>query len=176
MFDKLIDVALQFVGLFKFWHIVTPCQDALVCTWGKETRRLHSNDGWFGTGLHLKAPLDIEEVYALSNSTRVDEFAAKSLTTADGRVVSLGVVATYRVHDVSKAIFSVFEPFQAICDAVQGEVATLVSKTNYADLWQMNLTEVCRKRGFKYGMEIDEVRISTLAPTKAITLIQNSSD
>lgn len=175
MFDKLIDVMLQFVGLFKFWVIMNPVQSGFVTTWGKVTRLIGNKDGWFGTGLHLKAPLGIEEEYSLSMSTRVDELAAQTLVTKDGRNVIVGVVVTYRVHDIERALNSVYEPFAAIADAVQANVADAVIGTDYAAIptlaFSDALTAVCRKRGFTYGFEIDSVRIGEFAPTRTYRLM-----
>lgn len=175
MFDKLIDLLIQGMGLFKFWAILTPAQTGFVCTWGKKTRNIGNTDGWFGTGLHLKAPFDIEEVFYLSNATRVDELAAQTLVTKDGKNVIVGVVVTYRVHDVDKAMNSVFEPFAAIADAVQANVADAVIGSDYAEIptlgFSDRLTAVCRKKGFTYGFEIDSVRLAEFAPTRTYRLM-----
>lgn len=175
MFDKIFDLIIQALGLFKFWAIMNPNNLGFVVTWGKITRRIGNADGWFGTGFHLKAPFDIEEVFWLSSATRVDEFAAQTLVTKDGKNVIIGVIVTYRVHDVDKAMNSVFEPFAAIADAVQANVADAVISTDYAAIPTMAfsdaLTVACRKRGFTYGFEIDSVRIGEFAPTRTYRLM-----
>jgi regulator of protease activity HflC (stomatin/prohibitin superfamily) len=175
LFDKLIEVALQFVGLAKFWQIVEPAQTGIVLTWGKQTRTIRSDNGWFKTGLHLKAPLNVEEVYVMSTATRVEELAAQTLVTKDGRNIAAGIVVTFRVHDASKALFSVYEPFAAIHDACQANFAQLVIATDYADIptdsFAEKLTAVCRKRGFQYGFEIDSVRIAEFAPVRTYRLM-----
>jgi regulator of protease activity HflC (stomatin/prohibitin superfamily) len=175
MFDKLIDVLLNFIGLAKFWVIISPAKEAVVCTWGKETRRIDNKNGWFGTGFHLKAPLDIEEVYDLSLATRLAELQAQTLVTKDGKAIATGIIVTYRVHDISKAIFSVWDAFSAAQDACQANFAQAVQTTNYDDIrtpaFTDKLTEVCRKQGFKYGFEIESVRIHEFAPTRTFRLI-----
>jgi regulator of protease activity HflC (stomatin/prohibitin superfamily) len=175
LFDKLIELAVQFMGLFKFWFILNPSMQGIVLTWGKLTRRIGSSDGLFGTGLHLKAPFDIEEVFTLSTAARVDEFAAQTLVTKDGRNVIVGVVVTYRVHDVDKALNSVYQGFDAIQDAVQANVATAVITTNFADIPTMafadEVTAISRKKGFVYGFEIETVRLAEFAPTRTYRLM-----
>lgn len=121
------------------------------------------------------APLGIEDVFFLSTATRVDEFAAQTLVTKDGKNVIVGVVVTYRVHDVDKAMNSVYEPFAAIADACQANVADAVITSDYKDIptiaFSERLTTVCRKKGFTYGFEIDSVRLAEFAPTRTYRLM-----
>jgi regulator of protease activity HflC (stomatin/prohibitin superfamily) len=178
MFDKLIDLVVNFAGLFKFWHIVGPAKEGVVCTWGTETRVIGNTDGWFGTGLHLKAPLDIEEVFDMSKATRVLEPQPQALVSKDGKTVVAGIMITFRVHDVSKAIFSVWDAVTAAVDACQATFAAAVLSTDYDELrtpeFAERLTLECRKLGFKYGFEIDKVRLSELSPSRTIRLINSN--
>ena len=175
MFDKLFDLLMQVMDMFKFWYVILPTNAGFVTTLGKVTRHIGNTDGVFGTGFHFKAPFDIEQVWVLSKATRVDEFAAQTLVTKDGRNVIVGVVVTYRVHDVERAMNSVYEGFSAIQDAVQANVADAVISTDYAGIptlaFSEQLTAVCRRKGFTYGFEIDAVRLSEFAPTRTYRLM-----
>jgi regulator of protease activity HflC (stomatin/prohibitin superfamily) len=53
MFDRLIELILQFIELFKFWHIVDPYEEALVLRLGKLNRHLAE------CGYYLIIPLSL---------------------------------------------------------------------------------------------------------------------
>lgn len=168
MFDKLFDVLVQFAGLFKPFTILTPNKKAVVCRWGKEVRQLE-------TGFHWIWPFGVEEIFDLSMATRLAELASQALVTADGKQITAGIIITYRVHDISKALFSVWDAFSAAQDACQANFAQAVLATVYNELrteaFADRLTVECRKQGFKYGFEIEKVRICELAPSRTIRLI-----
>jgi regulator of protease activity HflC (stomatin/prohibitin superfamily) len=172
LFDKLVDVLLEFASLFKPFTVVNPCNRAIIVRslpWCKQKIRE------VGPGFHWHLPLRLEEAYYLSLATRVEELAAQTLVTKDGRNVAAGVVVTFRVHDIEKAINAVFEPFAAVHDAVQANFAEAVLNTDYADITKPEfadrLTAVCRKKGFTYGFEIDSVRLAEFAPVRTFRLM-----
>lgn len=172
MFDKLIDVALQFAGLFKPFTVVNPCNRAIIVRSFPFTEQKIRE---VGPGFRWHWPFGIEEPYYLSLATRVEELAAQTLVTKDGKNIAAGVVVTFRVHNVETAINSVYEPFAAIHDAVQANFAEAVLNANFEEIktpeFADRLTAVCRKKGFKYGFEIESVRICELAPVRTFRLM-----
>jgi regulator of protease activity HflC (stomatin/prohibitin superfamily) len=167
-FEKLIDLLVQFAALFKPFTVVSPAKRAIVCRLGKIHRELDN-------GFHFIWPFAIEQVYDMSLSTRIAELQAQALVTKDGKSVVAGIVITYRVHDVEKAIFSVWDAFAAATDACETNFASAVLTSDYDELrteeFAAKLTTECRKQGFKYGFEIERVRLWELAPARTIRLI-----
>ena len=152
-------------------------KQGVITRFGTEHRRIGNDDGLFGTGFHMMWPFGIESPWVLSMSTRLAELQPQALVTLDGKTIVAGILITYRVRDISKALFSVWDAFAAAQDACQSNFATAVLGTPYDDLrtpaFSERLTETCRKQGFKYGFEIESVRISELAPTRTLRLIGN---
>lgn len=176
-FEKLIDLLIQWIRLLKPFCVVTPCKEGVVCLWGKEVRQIANDNGMFGTGFHWIIPFGIEQVYDLSMATRLAELQAQALVTKDGKSVIAGLIITYRVCNVSKAIFSVWDAFSAAQDACQANFAQAVLAADYdylrTDAFADSLTEACRVQGFKYGFEIERVRLHELAPARTFRLIGN---
>lgn len=174
MFDKLIDLLTTFGKRLLPFCIITPCMRGVICRWGKENRQVANDDGFLGTGFHWMIPM-AEKVYDMSLATRLAELASQALVTRDGRNVIAGIIITYRVHNISKAIFSVWNAFSAAQDACQANFAQAVLTSDYNDLrtekFADELTEKCRKLGFTYGLEIDKVRICELAPARTLRLV-----
>jgi regulator of protease activity HflC (stomatin/prohibitin superfamily) len=175
MFDKLIDLIVTFGKLLRPWCIITPCFRGVICRCGKEVRQISNDDGFLGTGFHWMIPLGIEKVYDMSLATRLAELASQALVTRDGKCIVAGITVTYRVQNVSKAIFSVWNAFSAAQDACQANFAQAVLANDYDVLrteeFADDLTKKCRKLGFTYGFEIDKVRICELAPARTLRLV-----
>ena len=55
MFDKLIDVLLDFIGYFKFWRVIPLNKRGVKILWGKDPVVMES-------GFHLIWPFEINHV------------------------------------------------------------------------------------------------------------------
>ncbi len=176
-FERIFEWITQFISLFRFFYVITPMKEGVVCRFGSEKRKIKNDNGVLGTGFHFIWPFMIEDVYVLSMSTRLAEMASQTLVTKDGVNVATGIIITYRVRDISKAIFSVWDAFAAAQDACQANFAQAVLRSTFeeirADAFSVALTETCRKQGFKYGFEIESVRLAELAPCRTYRLIGN---
>ena len=170
MFDKLIDLLTSFGSKLLPFVVLDPVREGVICRWGKPVRKIT-------TGFHWLWPFGIESAKYLYVGTRLAELAPQALVTKDGKNVVAGIVITYRVHDAEKALFSVWDVFSAAQDSCQATFAQAVMTAEYdalrTDDFVDRLTAACRKQGFKYGVEIERVRICELAPVRTIRLIGN---
>ncbi len=175
--DRLFDFLIDSIQLFRFFYVCGPMAEGVICRWGVEKRRINNTTGVMGTGFHFIWPFKIENVTVLSMATRLAELQSQTLVTKDGVNVATGIIITYRVRDISKAIFSVWDSFAAAQDACQANFAQGVLGSTFEELrseaFWLRLTETCRKQGFKYGFEIESVRCAELAPTRTYRLIGN---
>ncbi len=98
MLDKLVDVLLSFMSLFRFWEIIGPDQVGLVYTLGRDTSYLTSTNGWFGTGFHLLAPCGLEEVMTANIQWDWDTVPYQSLETKDGKPIITEIGYKFRLR------------------------------------------------------------------------------
>jgi hypothetical protein len=79
-------------------------------------------------------------------------------------------VITYRISDIQKALLEVSALKDAIADSCAGIVGTELSNTTWTDIVHGNtvdaLTAACRKRGWKWGVEIQQVQLTGVAPVR----------
>mgnify|MGYP001562298850 CR=1 FL=1 len=163
-FEKLVDVLLQFVDLFRFWTISRAGNVIVIFTLGKVTRTLHPGKGWFKTGLFLKAPFNIEQDEQVS--TREDNFVVSNqdLMTSDGRTVR--VSGSFRLQILGdKADIWLTElgdenmATPSLCRAAIGETILrrtyeeLMTKDELKDLRQ-EILDRARKELNRYGYKI----------------------
>lgn len=172
MFDRLVELIIQFADLFRFWIILDPFEQGVLLRLGKFVRVLEP-------GFHWVYPLHIDHVMFESVVPTTHSLGNESITTKDGKAVSFHAVITYQVSDVEKALLSVHDTDHALVDACRGEVARTLMAHTWEEIIQDgiydDLTKACRKRGWKWGIEIISVQLASLSLAKNIRLISNGS-
>jgi regulator of protease activity HflC (stomatin/prohibitin superfamily) len=167
MLDWLKDLALDSLKAFQFWHVVHAYERAIVLRFGIYNRILEP-------GIHWIAPFYIEHVHFDSVVWRTTSLAAQSLTTADGLSVHVRAVVTARIKDVEKAWLDVEHVDHALKDSCAGEIGRVIAETPWTDLWHGKandaITAACRRRGFRWGLEIAQVQLSDIALGKNLRL------
>ena len=154
MFDKLVDLVVQFLDLFKPLRVVHAYQQAVLLRRGLFVRTL-------GPGWHLVIPLGVDEVICESVVTDTTRTGVQALTTADDVSVSVSVVVTWRVRSARKLLLQVVGKEQAMLDAATGVIARHVVGARWADLaseeFLDTITSEIAARAKKWGIVVDEV-------------------
>jgi regulator of protease activity HflC (stomatin/prohibitin superfamily) len=167
-FEKLIDLVVQFLAFFRFCEIIDVYQGGVHLRWGKPIRILEP-------GLRWQFPFYIDNFITESSATQVFQCATQSLVSIDGKPLAVGVVITYRIHDFEKALLTVHDVRSAICDACFGTVSEQIGSSTWDEIrapeFLETLSKSCRKLGFKYGIEVERVRFTELAPTRTYRTI-----
>jgi regulator of protease activity HflC (stomatin/prohibitin superfamily) len=169
MLDKLIDLILEFIGLFKFWHVIDPYEQGIVLRLGKFQRILEC-------GFHWVIPFGIDRVAAEHTVPSTHALGDASITTVDGKSVGFHAVVTYKVRDIVKALLEVEDVNHAVRDACSGEIGRVLRESTWSQILEPaildQLTAACRKRGFRYGIEILSVQLSQLILCRTMRLMQ----
>ena len=163
MLDKLIDI------LVSVWHelvpvtVLQPYDGAVHMRMGRMLRVLEGGN-WY-----WKIPFadDIINEHVVPRTTRLTGLAT---TTVDGKAIGFDAVITWRISDVQKAMLEVSELKDAIADSCAGIIGTELSNRSWSDIIHgttvEELTAACRKRGWKWGVEIQLVQLTGIAPVK----------
>lgn len=167
MFDKLWDVLHEIMRLFRPVIVLMPYERGLLIRLGSLKRELEP-------GLHWIIPFHVDTVLYENVTTRVEHLAGLATVTKDGKQVSCDAIITYRISDLKKALLDVEYIHDAILDTCAGVIGTSLCGQGWDDLWggasAELLTSACRKRGWKYGIEIQAVQLTGLALTKTLRL------
>lgn len=171
MFDRLIDTLLQFIELFKFWAVLQPYEAAVRTRLGKFKDVLEP-------GFHWIYPLGIDHVVTEHTVPRTHHLGAQSATTVDGVAIGFVAVITVKVRDVKTALLEVEHSEDAVIDSCSGTIGQVLSTVTWADILGGEavldkITAACRKKGFKFGLEVMAVQFSSMAKTRSIRLLQN---
>jgi regulator of protease activity HflC (stomatin/prohibitin superfamily) len=169
MFDKLVDVLLEFLHLFKFWIVVEPYEQAVVTRLGRFLAVL-------APGFHWLIPFGVDYCLAEHVVPTTHSLGDESVTTKDGKSVGFHAVVTYRISNIEKATLEVADSDHAVRDATCGEIGRVMRESTWEQLLQSDLPEkltaACRKRGWRYGIEILSVQLAGLALVRSIRLMQ----
>lgn len=166
MLERLIDFVQQiFISLLP-WAIVEPYQQAVLTRLGKFNRVLEP-------GFHWRLPF-FDVVLADHVTPRTEHLVGLATTTKDGQSIGFDAVITYRISDIRKAVLDVTDLKDAIADTCAGVIGTAL----HAATWEAilsgdaleELTNLCRKRGWKWGVEIQAVQLAGVALVKNLRL------
>jgi regulator of protease activity HflC (stomatin/prohibitin superfamily) len=167
--DRLIDFLLQFVTLFRFWVILNQYEQGVLLRLGKFVKVLEP-------GLTWKWPFGIDTCLEESVVPTTHTLGNESITSKDGKGVGFHAIITYRVRDIKKALLEVADTDHAVRDSCSGEIGRVLREHTWCDIVGSDileeLTSACRKRGFRYGIEIMSVQLAGLALVKSIRLMR----
>lgn len=167
MFDRLFEflkLCWEFVVPFV---LVDEWQRGVVLRFGRWHRDL-------GPGFHWLWP-GIEQAITDSVITDTQVLPFQPLTTRDGVQVSVQALLTYRVVDFRKLATTVEGREQALHDSASGVIASEVSRHTWDEVRAPEFVQVVykavRRRGFRYGIELDEVQFPGLQRTRSYLVL-----
>ena len=167
MLDKLFEIIQwAFEALIPF-VIIPEYQRAVHLRLGKFKREL-------GPGLHWKIPLHFDVVLDEYVVPRTKRIAGLSTTTADGESIGFEAVITWSISNIRKALLEVHDLEDAVADSCAGIIGTELSKAEWHAIWHGEVTEdlstVCRKRGWKWGIEVHAVQLVGVARVRNLRI------
>lgn len=171
MFDRIIDVFLQFAGTFKVFTVVDAYEMGVVLRFGKFHRVI--GPGWRFLWPWFERAVNDNVVPRTGNLT------VQGLTTKDGKSITVGGIVTAQIVDIQKALLECENVSQVIMDACYGAIGDFVSSSTWEQLLDPNytqaITKACHKQARKYGVEIMRVQLSDKALSRNIRLFQTTT-
>lgn len=163
MLDKLLDFIVSIWNDLIPIAVLNSYTGAVQIRLGK-TLRVLEGGGWY-----WKIPF---ADYILHDVVvpRTERLTGLATTTSDGKAIGFDAVVTYRISDIQKALLEVHDLKDAIADSCAGIIGTELNNAVWADIIHGNtvdaLTKACRARGWKWGVEIQLVQLTGVAPVK----------
>ena len=175
---KLVDLIVQLFKLATPWTVIYSYQSAVVLTLGggklespkgqPYSRVIGPRDGFMGTGLHFMWPF-IENVYPRNVVPALATYPNQVFQSADGTTFLTLVHMLWRVKNIVTFVLDVEDAGDVISDAAAGITRRLVSEMSDKDLLgsalEAKLTTATRARSKRFGVYVETVYISELAPT-----------
>lgn len=92
MFDKLIDVLIQFIGYFKFWRVIPVNKMGVKIRWGKNPVVLEP-------GFHFVIPFEIDHIKTCIVKPEWVSTNSVHLTTTDLKTIVVSPIIKYIITD-----------------------------------------------------------------------------
>lgn len=166
--DKLIDLVIQFLEFFRFCTIIDCYERGVRLRLGKFVEELEP-------GLHWQWPFNIDNILNESVVTKLYHAPTQAIITSDGKTVIICVIVAHSIRSIKKALLEVSDVYDAVRDSCIATVAEMINHAPAAEVMREGffdqLTVECRKRGWKYGVEIESVRIAEFTPARTYRIV-----
>jgi regulator of protease activity HflC (stomatin/prohibitin superfamily) len=172
MLDRLIDLLVNFIDLFKFWEVVDIYELGVVLRWGRFHRELNP-------GFHWKIPFGIEKVLTDVVVPTTLNLGPQSLTTKDNIAVVVSGIVTFQTSDVKKLLLEVESANHVLEDNAYGVIARYVITHSYQEITSIDaidsIKREIRKASFKFGIEVTNFSFSDVTMARSYRLFQDGA-
>lgn len=154
--------------LFGWWFVVMPWEQAIHVKRGK-------NPVMKGKGLYFKVPF-IDAVYIQTCRTRMVDAPAQTISTTDGKAITVKSAISYSIGDMFKLYNTMSHPENTLIGMVMSAVAEHIRSCNSKDLTPKETEDFVVKKinAEQYGLQNVIIRITSWAEVRTIRLIQDS--
>jgi regulator of protease activity HflC (stomatin/prohibitin superfamily) len=159
---------IEFLQRFFIWWVtIMPWEEAVHVRIGKHTKVIRA-------GIHLRLPF-IDRVYVQTTRLRVLQVPPQTVTTSDGKTVTLVVNLGYSICDIQKLYQTLYHADQTLANIVMAAIAETVASHSLADLTPAIIEQDAAKHlaSDDYGLKFEHTKITGFAVVKTYRLIQD---
>ncbi len=156
----------RFVRLLTWWVVVTPWEQALRVRFGKRVTRL-------SPGIHLKIPV-FDAIYKQSVRLRASSLPVQTITTADGRTITLAAVLNYEISDIQQLYMTLHHAEDTIRNLATGAIAVYVQTRPLAECGPEQIVAGVQLDLARYGIDSQGVQVIDYAVVRTYRLIMDS--
>jgi len=175
---KLVDLFIQLFKLATPWTVMNSYQRGVVLRLGGGSLRsgkdhpyarvIGPTDGFMSTGLHFMVPF-IEDVMRANVVPAMASYPNQVFASAKGTTFLTLVHVLWRVDDIVTFLLDVEDAGDVLSDAAAGITRRLIAGMDDTELTETaleaSLTTAIRNRTKRFGVYVESVYISELAPT-----------
>lgn len=170
MFDKLIEI------ITHWWLQLTPViiirdyEEAVLLRFGKFKSVLKP-------GMHVKIPLfdEVIDQHVVVTTLSLD---AQSLYTLDKQNIVVKGVIKYKISDVKTFLLEVYDAQDALSDMASSIIKNVIMSMTLEECTDQELdntlTKKVRVEARKWGVEVQQVTLTDLAPIRSYRFINDS--
>ena len=165
---NLYDIFAKVGGLFRWWVVVAPWEQAVRVRLGKRATLLHP-------GLHLRIP-GLDRVYRESVRLRTVDLGLQTISTTDGKTVTLSGFIRYKVVDLLEVMNALHHPEDTLADEAMGAIAKCVQTSMAASVTPSAVEEAATLavQDIGYGLGCMSVGITDFAFVRTYRIIQEA--
>lgn len=170
MFDKLVELVINWMDKIMPIVIIPSYEEGVRLSFGKFKKVLYP-------GVHFKIPF-VDEIINQHVVVTTISLPAQSLYTLDKQNFVVKGVIKYRITDVKIFLLEVYDAQDALSDMTLSIIKNIIislpaEKCIDPELDNL-LTKKVRVEAKKWGVEIQQVTLTDIAPIKSYRLINDS--
>jgi hypothetical protein len=154
--------------LLVWWVTVMPWEEAVFVRGGKSMRVIRA-------GIYLRIPF-YDQVYLQTTRLRVMTSPPQTVTTKDGKTITVVMALGYSIVDIKKLYSTLFQPESTLCNILQSSVAEAVREANY-EICTPAFIEAKAVKDISvedYGLKFEYIKATGFSQVKAYRLIQDN--
>jgi hypothetical protein len=153
--------------IFQWWIIVLPWERGIRIRLGKRQKIL-------APGVYLKLPV-IDQVFIQSVRLRYMGIPVQTVTTKDGKTISISGSVGYAITDISRLYNTIYSPTATITNIAMGEIAHFCASNMLENCLPSEIELNCSKHlsANEFGIGEITVKITGYAVVKTYRLIQD---
>lgn len=154
-------------NVFKIWVIIQPWEQGLIVRNGKGIRKV---DG----GIYFKIPY-IDSVYVQETRTRMVQACIQTLTTKDGKTITLNSAFGYKIKDLEMLYSSLYHPEGTLTNMAMGYVSDFIWTHDAKDITPFGIEKsvLDKLKSVDYGITFEYFKITNFASVRTYRLIQD---
>jgi regulator of protease activity HflC (stomatin/prohibitin superfamily) len=170
MFDRLIDLISDWIEKIIPFFIVMEYEEAVVLRFGKFHKVAKP-------GLHFRIPI-VDEFMTNHVVVTTLSLPPQSLYTKDKQNIVVKGVIKYRIADVQTFLLEVYDAQDALSDMTQSIIKNVVMDKSLEECIDTEIDNLLSKKARveakKWGVEIQQVTLTDLAPIRSFRLINDT--
>lgn len=170
MFDKLVELLHEWIREIVPIVIVPAYEEGVQSRTGKFLRTL-------SPGIYFKIPF-LDEIITQHTVTTTLSLSSQSLYTIDKQNVVVKGVVKYKIVDVKTFLLGVYDAKDAISDMTQSIIKHVIMSKTLDECIDPDIDSVLTKKARveirKWGVDVQQVTLTDLAPIRTYRLINDS--
>jgi membrane protease subunit HflC len=170
MFDKLLEFITTWIEQFSPVFVIRHYEMGVLLRFGKYRNTL-------SPGLYFKIPF-VDEIIVQHVVVTTLSLAPQSLYTKDKQNIVVKGLVKYKISDVKTFLLEVYDAQDAISDMTQSIIKNIVMDKTMDECIDSEidntLTKKARVEAKKWGVEIQQVTLTDLAPIRSFRIINDT--
>lgn len=159
--ERLIQFLLEFGHWFVPFSVIDPYEGGVILRLGKHQRPCKP-------GLNWHWPFAVERVLSCTTSLQTTTIVTFPQTIVDGAKLACRIIMSWRVVDPKKFLLEVEGGESFVIETVGPLVAEAVRSATWQEAsapdYPEKLLKLVRRRGFRWGCEIESINFLVLCP------------
>ena len=163
--NSLFDFIRRFAEVFVWWTVIQPWEGAIRVRFGRYVKTLVP-------GVHLRIPY-ADSIYRQTMRLRFCMMGVQTLSTRDGKTITLSASVGYRIADVWKLYNTLHHAEETIRQLTMSEIARFVQAHLVIDCTPATIEKTVSDtlRLDQYGIAAEGIRLIDFAVVKTYRLI-----